>query len=782
MYSAAPAPHSCFVLFRYDAPLSRPALALAGLLVLAVAGAAAAAELPHPVSPGQLEAFAEVPGNCPTFSWGQVDAESYEIAVYRLEEKAWSTEPPSAEPVWRQSIAGRAGSFSPAAGQCLKAGAGYGWAVRAIRAGRAGQWSPPLFFRVATLPPQHEVAAALRLLEGYLAAGGSLAALRLDPAAPEPGREASLPAASPAPSSEPREVSAAGAAAMRGENTDTGGAALGVAGITHSAAGAALFGDNLAGGPDLLLAGSGGAASLELSESGLRRSSASSLVFEFENPGAGSLQLTVDGVPVITAATDQDSLGELACADGQVAKYSSGSWACGEDLDTPAGGGEIFAAVLAQDGSGSGLDADLLDGQSAVQFLPALANGETIGNEVDQVIRFSDGADSLDLDLTAATAAALRTGGYQHGLDLEPGPIGPPTGAQERGAAVRLIGGQGQFTWGGIVPGGEVKAGGANHNTGDCAFPSGGSCGGHVTISGGGGGIVGTSGGGNVILRGGTGTGGWSTGHVLILDSRVGIGLLQPSAELEVSGKVKATQFEGDGSLLTGLPGATASGLECTACVSPGELDFDPATESELSAAIAGRLERPPVLALSHEFDRLPDAPQWIVTTSGLGQLLQANPSFVRLDSGFGGAGSVDLVSTTSFALSGGALVFRGEISAYRDGGVYGDRQPRGLAHGRDRGEAIEFLSASPTSVEMRTASGGGATSSFASVDDVYRFHAYQIYAAADEVRFYIDGAPVAVHTTHIPSAALNVYLGTSYAGAGTVPLDVDFISFERID
>jgi hypothetical protein len=777
MYSAAPAPHSYFVLFWYDAPLSRPALALAGLLVLAVAGAAAAAELPHPVSPGQLEAFAEVPGNCPTFSWGQVDAESYEIAVYRLEEKAWSTEPPSAEPVWRQSITGRAGSFSPAAGQCLKAGAGYGWAVRAIRAGRAGQWSPPLFFRVATLPPQHEVAAALRLLEGYLAAGGSLAALRLDPAAPEPGREASLPAASPAPSSEPREVSAAGAAAMRGENTDTGGAALGVAGITHSAAGAALFGDNLAGGPDLLLAGSGGAASLELSESGLRRSSASSLVFEFENPGAGSLQLAVDGVPVITAATDQDSLGELACADGQVAKYSSGSWACGEDLDTPAGGGEIFAAVLAQDGSGSGLDADLLDGQSAAQFLPALANGETIGNDSDQVIRFSDGADSLDLDLTAASVAVLRTGGYQHGLELEPGPIGPPTGDQERGADVRLIGGQGQFTWGGVVPGGEVKAGGANHNTGDCAFPSGGSCGGHVTISGGGGGIVGTSGGGNVILRGGAGTGGWASGHVLMLDSKVGIGLLQPSAELEVGGKVKATQFEGDGSLLTGLPGATASGLECTACVSSSELDFDPATESELAAAIASRPERPPVLALMNDFD-LPITRQWVVTTGGFGQLRQAD-SLLWLGSGPDGDGSVDLTSIAAFALSGGDLVFRGQIAAYhQDGSV----QPWGLAHGRDRGEAIEFLSASATSVEMRTASGGGATSSFVPVDEVNRLHAYQIYAAADEVRFYLDGELVAVHTTHIPAATLNVYLGTDYSGTGPAPLEVDFVSFERID
>ncbi|HEX4953138.1 MAG TPA: hypothetical protein VF017_07060 [Thermoanaerobaculia bacterium] len=698
----------------------RTLLATLSLCVALNAEAAGTEPAPDPVSPGRPDTLALIATACPTFSWSLASgAEGYEIVVYAQDREA--------TPRLQQRFPAGTSSYTPALEQCLEAGVGYGWAVRALGGKEEGEWSRPLFFQVAALPSAGEVAAALATLEEYLDAGGSLEQLRSDLAG--------------GPRNEPRQparagrrggleaVAVGGVAAMRGESTETSGEVHGVAGITHSPDGAGLVAENLGGGPDLILGGT--AADLEIDESGARASSPDPLTFAFENTGTGTISVTVDGTPVATTASN---LWVLRSGDTM-----SGALDLAGNLVTNVGAsGTGFST-----GGGLQLGGPL-----------TLANGEQLGNPVDHLFRFSDGLASLDLDLTGSPA--LRTMDSQQSLLLELGPLGPPTGSLEDGGALTLEGGKGQFTWGGSVPGARIVVGGANlTSVASCPPGSGSHCGGHVTISGGNGGTVGTSGAGNVILRGGVGTGGWADGHVLVPTSRLGVGTTAPATALHVTGQ------------LTVVDGSQGAGRVLT---------------SDAGGAASWQSPKVPVLAFHHELDRLPVSPEWTVTTTGLGQVVQTDPSYVRLDPGFGGPGSVDITSGVALAIGSGTLVFRGVVSAYRDGAVYGDRQPRGLAAGRDRTEAIEFLSASPTSVEMRTASGGGATSSFLPVDNVYRFHTYQIVAKASDVRFYVDGVLAAVHTTHIPSLPLNVYIGTDYAGSGTVPVDLDFVSLERIE
>jgi len=75
---------------------------------------------------------------------------------------------------------------------------------------------------------------------------------------------------------------------------------------------------------------------------------------------------------------DQDTLGALApCADGQTPKWyaTTGEWDCGDDEDTTyAAGNQLSLTDTTFDvveGTGSGLDADLLDGQEASTFAEA---------------------------------------------------------------------------------------------------------------------------------------------------------------------------------------------------------------------------------------------------------------------------------------------------------------------------------------------------------------------------------------------------------------------------
>ena len=104
------------------------------------------------------------------------------------------------------------------------------------------------------------------------------------------------------------------------------------------------------------------------------------------------------------------------------------------------------------------------------------------------------------------------------------------------------------------------------------------------------------------------------------------------------------------------------------------------------------------------------------------------------------------------------------------------------MVNGTDRNNAIEFISASSTSVYARTVSGGTATQTLYSIGSaVSNQHYYMIIATSTEVKFYVNGELAATHTTNIPTTDLNVYLGTDYLGGGGVWIETDFVSYEII-
>jgi hypothetical protein len=133
--------------------------------------------------------------------------------------------------------------------------------------------------------------------------------------------------------------------------------------------------------------------------------------------------------------------------------------------------------------------------------------------------------------------------------------------------------------------------------------------------------------------------------------------------------------------------------------------------------------------------------------------------------------------------VGGSTLVFRARAKTYQDGGVYGDRQPRGLVAGSGRANAIEFISAAPNTVGCRTVSGGVATQTTVNIgQSLNAFQTYQIVATATEVKFYVNGTLTATHTTNIPTAPLNVYFSTSDScSLAQLPVSIDQVIYERI-
>lgn len=205
---------------------------------------------------------------------------------------------------------------------------------------------------------------------------------------------------------------------------------------------------------------------------------------------------------------------------------------------------------------------------------------------------------------------------------------------------------------------------------------------------------------------------------------------------------------------------------------------------------------RPAILILEDDFDRSMLNPfqnywttEWVTATTGIGYIaLDGNNSWVLLGSGYGGAGSATLYSLRQFSVSEGMLIFEAIVAAYEDNQVcYGDCQPRGLANGADRSNAIEFVSYSGTAVKARTVRNNAATETVYYIpgsypqNSVYGYRAYQIMATTSEVRFYLDGRLIAVHTTNIPTVPLNPYFDTSYSGSGNVVLIIDRVSFEIV-
>jgi hypothetical protein len=316
------------------------AVTLAGVVVPAFA------EIPDSVSPGAGEQIAQIEGRCPSFSWGVVPgAEHYQLVGYRLPEGMEPSEVDlsQADEVLYTEVPGTATSWTPNLRQCLAPGESYVWFVRAVfredqgEVAEASEWSSGRFFSISPMPSAREVEEALSVLRRYSGQADSGVAAT-DPRA----REAEMtgtqrPAARQRraiPPPGPKSVTTA-KTAIKGSLSDTTGETYGVVGVSASADGAGLGAVNTAGGPDFVLDGSADLLpDTLLSESGIDRPWGTDVTFNLQNSADGGMTLQVDGVEVVTTATDHDTVGGLSCATDEVAKWNGSAWACAPDVDT----------------------------------------------------------------------------------------------------------------------------------------------------------------------------------------------------------------------------------------------------------------------------------------------------------------------------------------------------------------------------------------------------------------------------------------------------------------
>lgn len=311
--------------------------ATAGLMALLLPFAASSepGRRPVPVSPGALERVVAVVGRCPTFSWADTrEAEGFELAVYRIggEDEAARGNAREVDRVARATTPGGTRSWTPASEGCLASGGRYAWLVREIAAEGSSEWSEPMLFEIED-PSETDVREAVAVLRSYLA--------RVEPSWEsgdaavdvERGNHRSG-GAGPGPSvGASRAVPAAitGTAAIHAELPDTTGAAHGLVGVSNSADGAGLAAENSAGGADLLIQGDGASPSALITEATLDRAAGGDQTFDFVNTGGGAMTLRVEGVDVVTTATDADTLAALGCASDEIAKWSGSAWQCAVD-------------------------------------------------------------------------------------------------------------------------------------------------------------------------------------------------------------------------------------------------------------------------------------------------------------------------------------------------------------------------------------------------------------------------------------------------------------------
>jgi len=290
---------------------------------------------PQGVSPGAPDRFTLVTGACPTFSWEETSGSAhYELVVHRYDDAARASSNGELSPeteVLFTSVSGRATSWTPEVSDCFKPGVAYVWFVRAVtdtEVDDGGEWSEPRFFEIDAAPSADELERAVEVMRRWEAATGD--------ESPRLSAAAASGTGSGSGSSQLKGASQSrspitGTAAIRGEQPDPSGESYGVVGISASPDGAGIGAANTSGGPDLVL---DGVVPAELSEAGIDRPSASAQTFSISNTGGGGLTLDVDGVEVVTTATDSDILADLSCSSDEMAKWNGSTWICAPDDDT----------------------------------------------------------------------------------------------------------------------------------------------------------------------------------------------------------------------------------------------------------------------------------------------------------------------------------------------------------------------------------------------------------------------------------------------------------------
>ena len=333
----------------------------------------------EPVSPGEVGRSLATDSGCPTFSWGTLEGvETLQLMVYRFDPPRddWS-------PWLTKDLPGSSTSWTPPLEECLPMASSFAWSLVAVTHNGAKQFSDPLFFETPSAPTLLEVGRALEVLQSWKQSQPRVSQVRErlgedDGSTRRPSRSKSQAKA--------QQGGAGGSVALVGSSTDTGNAGTGVRGSADSAQSGSrgVSGQaNAATGDVAGLHGShvspqGTAVLLEAPVGGelIRGTGAAGTVFSVDAEGNVIAAATISGDGRGLTNVDADTLGgNNASAFAPTAHLHDGSAIVSGEVGEPridkdlARDIEVLPIMLASDGSGSGLDADLLDGLHASDFV-----------------------------------------------------------------------------------------------------------------------------------------------------------------------------------------------------------------------------------------------------------------------------------------------------------------------------------------------------------------------------------------------------------------------------
>ena len=132
-------------------------------------------------------------------------------------------------------------------------------------------------------------------------------------------------------------------------------------------------------------------------------------------------------------------------------------------------------------------------------------------------------------------------------------------------------------------------------------------------------------------------------------------------------------------------------------------------------------------------------------------------------------------------APAGQPATLRFTAYAYAEGNVvYGDGQPRGLRHGADPNNAVEFFSAQGTALGMRATRDGVSTTVTTPIATVNTLLDYEIRVTSTAAQFFVGGALIGTITNNLPATPLNFHVTTYDGGFGNVPVGLDKVQFTQ--